>query len=286
MPNLFKLQESRCTPISLLHLLEGPGQDIRDVNTQLLEVANSLHHQTMNENWNGISRLPFLKFLSFVEWDIVVVAPLNPTIPLPSCMLTYHHKCVANNNGIEFVDGIGSMLSHTIVGVKRGEQWVYTQPWGATMLMVSEGEMRLPICTGWDLLIKKSRIQLQREVQEAQDLNLGDRFGVDYAVECWTAVNEQQLDVCVPVIQKFQSKVESQWQSIYCLLLVVRGKLKMILVISEAGVNSGHNKPLNALHYCECKCYRMVVIEADHHFFLGMGRIDTQEKHMVFNKVF
>ncbi len=101
--------------------------------------------------------------LTDVQRDVVVVTPVSQGVHLFSVGWftlvgdqTYH-RCVI----CKFDDDVGATQSCVYREYRRG---LRTQPWGASVLRVSGEEMFLPTLTTCRLPVRKSRIQLHREL--------------------------------------------------------------------------------------------------------------------------
>ena len=83
-----------------------------------------------------------------------------------------------------------------------------TKPLGASVLSVVVLEVLFPIRTVWGLPVRKSRIQLQRDVFRPSKLSFLVKVLGDDCVKCWTEVYEQHSDISVLLIQMGDCLVE------------------------------------------------------------------------------
>ncbi len=143
--------------------VSGPCEILGDVNAEELKAVYPLHRCLVNGDGCVFSALSLeihhqLLGLVDVEWEVVLLTPFSQGTHLRSvgCLIVvsdraYHH-CVIS----EFDDDVGAVCGCTVMCVQGVQEWLRTQPCG--------DEVLLPILTTWLLPVRKSRIQLHRDL--------------------------------------------------------------------------------------------------------------------------
>jgi hypothetical protein len=112
--------------------------------------------------------------LAHIEGEVVVLAlhcQVSDLLPI-GCLIAVgdqaYHCCVVR----KLNDGVGVMFGHTVVGEQGVQEGTKHAPLRAPVLRISVADVLFPTLTTWGLPIRKSMIQLQREVFSPKVLSL------------------------------------------------------------------------------------------------------------------
>ncbi len=90
------------------------------------------------------------------------------------------------------------------------------QPCGAPVLSIRGDELLLYILTTWLLPVRKSRIQLHRDLFSPRVWSFANQCGKHYGVKCWTIIHEQHPHIGVLIFQVGESSAQGEGNSIVC----------------------------------------------------------------------
>ncbi len=122
-----------------------------------------------------------------------------------------YHRCVIS----KFDDDIGAVCSCTVM-YREYRSGLRKQPCGAPVLRVRGDDVLLPILTTWLLPVRKSRIQLHRDLFSPRVWSFANQCGRHYGVKCWTIIHEQHPHIGVLIFQVGESSAQGEGNSIVC----------------------------------------------------------------------
>ena len=146
------------------------------MDTKELEALNLLHYSPVDEN-GGVLGPPFpvvynhLLSLGYVEGEVVILAPpgqVSDFLPI-GCLVIVSDTVVSSANVMMVLESCLAMQSWVN---REHRRELSTHPWGAPVLRISMADVLLPTLTTWGRPVRKSRIQLQREVFSPRVLRL------------------------------------------------------------------------------------------------------------------
>jgi len=127
-------------------------------------------------------------------------------------------------------DGVGAACGYTVSiheqGVQEGTE--YAALMGSSAL----GQY-------WVLPVRKSRIQLQREVSSPRILSLGTSLAGHNSVECRAVIYKQHSHVCISLTQVGEGGVYCQGDGVVCRSVGMVCKLKGVQGIRKGGADVG-----------------------------------------------
>ncbi len=91
-----------------------------------------------------------------------------------------------------------------------------TQPCGAPVLRIRGDEVLLPILTTWLLPVRKSRIQLHRDLFSPRVWSFSTSVAGTMVLKCWTIIHEQHPYIGVLIFQVGESSVQGEGNSVVC----------------------------------------------------------------------
>ncbi len=148
-----------------------PCEILGDVNAEELKAVYPLHRCLVDGDGCVFSALSpeihhQLLGLVDVEWEVVLLTPFSQGTHLLSVGRliivsdqAYHH-CVIS----KFDDDVRAVCGCTVMCVQGVQEWAEDAAWGAPVLRIRGDEVFLPILTTWLLHIRKSRMQLHRDL--------------------------------------------------------------------------------------------------------------------------
>ncbi len=144
--------------------VSGPCEILSDVNAEELKAVYPLHRCLVDGDGCVSPEIHHqLLGLVDVEWEVVLLTPFSQGTHLCSVGRLIvvsdqsYHCCVVTMMLELCVAAQSCVYSEYRSGLR-------TQPWGAPVLRVSGDEVLLPILTTWLLPVRKSRIQLHRDL--------------------------------------------------------------------------------------------------------------------------
>ncbi len=103
-----------------------------------------------------------------------------------------------------------------------------TQPWGAPVLRVIGEEMLMPTLTTWRLPVRKSKIQLHRELFRPKSQEFHYKLKGHYGIKRWAVVNKQHSLICVPLVKMGKSSVQGEGNCIASGAVIAVGELQWV----------------------------------------------------------
>ncbi len=142
-----------------------------DVNAEELKAVYPLHRCLVDGNACVFSALSpeihhQLLGLVDIEWEVVLLTPFSQGTHLLSVGRLIivsdqaYHRCVIS----KFDDDVRAVCGCTVMCVQGEQEWAEDAAWGAPVLRIRGDEVFLPILITWLLHIRKSRMQLHRDL--------------------------------------------------------------------------------------------------------------------------